>query len=100
MAFNREVDLAAAELLKPVFLEIVMAPSFSAEALELLRTKKNLRLLKVDMTRDDKVRKQYVSVNGGLLVQDQDTRTRTVVPEMCVTDTKPQSRTDEPHRLG
>ena len=91
VAFNREVDLATAELLKPVFLEIVMAPSFSAEALDLLRIKKNLRLLKVDMTRDDKVRKQYVSVNGGLLVQDQDTTTKTVVPEMCVTETKPQA---------
>ena len=90
MAFNREVDLATAELLKPVFLEIIMAPSFSDEALALLCTKKNLRLLKVDMTRDDKVRKQYVSVNGGLLVQDQDTVTKTVTPDMCVTEAKPQ----------
>ena len=90
VAFNREVDLATAELLKPVFLEIIMAPSFSDEALALLCTKKNLRLLKVDMTRDDKVRKQYVSVNGGLLVQDQDTVTKTVTPDMCVTEAKPQ----------
>ena len=52
-------------------------------------TKKNLRLLKVDMSKDDKVRKQFVSVNGGLLVQDQDTATKTVVPEMCVTEPKP-----------
>ena len=46
-------------------------------------------LLKVDMSKDDKVRKQFVSVNGGLLVQDQDTATKTVVPEMCVTEPKP-----------
>ena len=38
VAFNREVDLATAELLKPIFLEIVMAPSFAPDALELLRT--------------------------------------------------------------
>ena len=75
--------------MKPIFLEIIMAPSFSDDALALLRTKKNLRLLKVDMSKDDKVRKQFVSVNGGLLVQDQDTATKTVVPEMCVTEPKP-----------
>ena len=49
VAFNREVNLAVAELLKPIFLEIIMAPSFSKEALELLCTKKNLRLLEIDM---------------------------------------------------
>lgn len=90
VAFNREVDRETAELLKPVFLEIVMAPSFSEGALEVLCTKKNLRLLKVDMTKDDKIRRQYVSVNGGMLVQDQDTTTVAVTPEMCVTETKPR----------
>ena len=89
VATNCEVNLEVAELMKPIFLEIIMAPSFSDDALALLRTKKNLRLLKVDMSKDDKVRKQFVSVNGGLLVQDQDTATKTVVPEMCVTEPKP-----------
>ena len=68
-----------------------MAPSFSDEALEILCTKKNLRLLKVDMTRDGKTHNQYVSMNGGMLVQDQDIETRTVTPDMCVTETKPES---------
>ena len=90
VAANREINKEAAELMKPVFLEIIMAPSFSEEALEVLCTKKNLRLLKVDMTRDDAVRKQYVSVNGGLLVQDLDRTTKTVTPDMCVTETKPE----------
>lgn len=90
VAANREINKEAAELMKPVFLEIIMAPSFSVEALEVLCTKKNLRLLKVDMTRDDAVRKQYVSVNGGLLVQDLDRTTKTVTPDMCVTETKPE----------
>ena len=40
---------------------------------------------------DDKTRSQFVSVNGGLLVQDQDLTTKTVVPEMCVTQAKPQA---------
>ena len=89
VAANREIDKETALLMKPVFLEIIMAPSFSPEALEVLCAKKNLRLLKVDMTRDDKPHKQYVSMNGGLLVQDQDLTTKTVVPEMCVTETRP-----------
>ena len=89
VATNREINKEAAELMKPVFLEIIMAPSFSAEALEVLCTKKNLRLLKVDMTKDNTPRMQYVSVNGGLLAQNQDINTVEVKPEMCVTETKP-----------
>ncbi|MBQ2525253.1 MAG: bifunctional phosphoribosylaminoimidazolecarboxamide formyltransferase/IMP cyclohydrolase [Bacteroidales bacterium] len=89
VAFNREVNLAVAELLKPIFLEIIMAPSFAPDALELLSSKKNLRLLKVDMSSKGGVQKQYVSVNGGLLVQNQDIDTKKVVAEMCVTEAKP-----------
>ena len=89
VAVNREVTKEAAELMKPIFLEIIMAPSFSAEALEVLSTKKNLRLLQVDMTKDESVVNQYVSVNGGLLVQDLDKTTATVTADMCVTEVKP-----------
>lgn len=72
VAVNRELSREAAEMMKPIFLEIIMAPSFSEGALEVLASKKNLRLLKVDMSKSDKAQKQYVSVNGGLLVQNQD----------------------------
>ncbi|MBE6296510.1 MAG: bifunctional phosphoribosylaminoimidazolecarboxamide formyltransferase/IMP cyclohydrolase [Bacteroidales bacterium] len=89
VAVNREVTREAAELMKPVFLEIIMAPSFSEGALEVLCTKKNLRLLQVDMTKDERVVNQYVSVNGGLLVQDLDKSTAEVTADMCVTETKP-----------
>ena len=89
VAVNRELTREVAELMKPIFLEIIMAPSFSEGALEVLCTKKNLRLLKVDMTRDNKPQTQYVSVNGGMLVQEQDTTIKTPTPEMCITETKP-----------
>ncbi|MBQ3882707.1 MAG: bifunctional phosphoribosylaminoimidazolecarboxamide formyltransferase/IMP cyclohydrolase [Bacteroidales bacterium] len=89
VAFNREVNLEVAKLLKPIFLEIVMAPSFAPDALELLQTKKNLRLLQVDMTPSDKVQKQYVTVNGGLLVQNMDIETKPATADMCVTKAKP-----------
>lgn len=89
VAANREIDLETAQMLKPIFLEIVMAPSFAPDALELLCTKKNLRVLKVDMTKDNTVRKQYVSINGGMLVQDRDINTKPVAADQCVTELKP-----------
>ena len=89
VAVNRELTAEVAMGMKPIFLEIVMAPAFSDEALEILSTKKNLRLLKVDMTRTDEKINQYISVNGGLLVQQLDTQTKQVVADMCVTEAKP-----------
>lgn len=92
VAANREIDLETSQMLKPIFLEIVMAPSFAPDALELLCTKKNLRVLKVDMSKDNTVRKQYVSMNGGMLVQDRDINTKPVSAEQCVTEAKPTAQ--------
>ncbi len=89
VATNQTVTAEVAELMKPIFLEIIMAPAFTPEALEVLGTKKNLRLLEVDMSSSQTKPQQYVSVNGGLLVQDLDTETVDVTPEMAVTETKP-----------
>ena len=89
VATNQEVNAEVAELMKPIFLEIIMAPSFTKEALDILTTKKNLRLLKVDMSADTKTHMQYVSMNGGLLAQDQDTVTKKITADMCVTEAKP-----------
>ena len=89
VATNRPVTREAAELMKPIFLEIIMAPKFEQGALEELRTKKNLRLLEVDMTPGESDRRQYVSVNGGLLVQDFDLTTKHVEASMCVTERQP-----------
>ncbi len=92
VATNCELTREAAELMKPVFLEIIMAPKFSEGALEVLCTKKNLRLLEVNMDADTAKHMQYVSVNGGLLAQHQDTTTVALTKDMCVTETQP---TDE-----
>ncbi len=86
---NREVTKEMALGMKPLFLEIVMAPAFNKEALEVLSTKKNLRVLIVDMTQSQEPQNQYVSVPGGLLVQHLDTQIETITLEMCVTKTKP-----------
>ncbi|MEH7223371.1 bifunctional phosphoribosylaminoimidazolecarboxamide formyltransferase/IMP cyclohydrolase [Bacillus sp. JJ1566] len=72
IAVNREVDAQTAHKMREIFLEIIIAPSFSEEAFEILSSKKNLRLLTVDFSDDQKVEKKLVSVRGGLLVQDED----------------------------
>lgn len=70
VAANRPVDLATAELIKPVFTEVVAAPAFSEEAVELLRTKKNLRLLQVAAGDDN--RWEFTQISGGLIAQETD----------------------------
>lgn len=89
VATNCEVTREVAELMKPIFLEIIMAPKFSEGAMEVLSTKKNLRLLEVDMSADTASHMQYVSVNGGLLAQELDTTTKTITADMCVTKVQP-----------
>jgi phosphoribosylaminoimidazolecarboxamide formyltransferase/IMP cyclohydrolase len=67
IALNREVDKATAEALHKIFLEIIIAPAFSQEALDILTSKKNLRLLTLDVNQPVKNEKQLTSVQGGLL---------------------------------
>lgn len=72
VALNREVDKATAEKLHEIFLEIIIAPSFSEEALEVLKAKKNIRLLTVPFDEIDEKELRYTSIEGGMLVQDYD----------------------------
>lgn len=72
VALNKTVDAATAEKLSKVFLEVIIAPYFSEEALNILTVKKNIRLLQVDFTEED-VQDEFVSVSGGYLVQSRDT---------------------------
>ena len=89
VAVNRPLTKEIALGMKPIFLEIVIAPSFTPEAMEILSTKKNLRVMEVDMTKVDKPVMQYVGVNGGLLAQHLDTQMETLTADMCVTKVKP-----------
>ena len=74
VAFNRIVDdnLAHEIMKKKVFLEIIMAPGYTDEALSRLSKKTNCRIMVVDMTSPFKDKKMALTVNGGLLYQDQD----------------------------
>src|SRR5699024_9832577 len=74
VACNREVNLATAEAMSEIFLEIIIAPSFTDEAFSLLTKKKNIRLLRLRRVSNEELQgiKKYVSISGGLLVQEED----------------------------
>ncbi|HWS58601.1 MAG TPA: bifunctional phosphoribosylaminoimidazolecarboxamide formyltransferase/IMP cyclohydrolase, partial [Actinotalea sp.] len=70
VAANRPLSVAAAEQIAPVFTEVVLAPDFEPGALEVLRTKKNLRVLRVAPPSAGGVELRPIS--GGLLLQERD----------------------------
>ena len=90
---NRTITKEIALGMKPIFLEIVIAPDFTDEAMEIFATKKNLRVIQVDMTPNSEAIDQYVSVNGGLLVQHLDTQIETITADMCATKVQPDAAT-------
>ncbi|MFH1788472.1 MAG: bifunctional phosphoribosylaminoimidazolecarboxamide formyltransferase/IMP cyclohydrolase, partial [Candidatus Altiarchaeota archaeon] len=82
IALNRECDFATAEAINGVFVEAVIAPSFDEKALELLKTKKNIRLLETGNLSKDASGYDLKKVVGGLLVQTRD------YPELAAADLK------------
>ncbi|NLC85209.1 MAG: bifunctional phosphoribosylaminoimidazolecarboxamide formyltransferase/IMP cyclohydrolase [Ruminococcaceae bacterium] len=75
VAVNREIDAEVAAAMKQIFLEVIIAPGYTDEALMLLMEKKNLRLLRLSDI-DTPVAAGtplFKDISGGLLVQDADT---------------------------
>jgi phosphoribosylaminoimidazolecarboxamide formyltransferase / IMP cyclohydrolase len=71
IAANRFITLAAAESIKPIFTEVVIAPGYEPDALALLQSKKDLRILQLpdDFARESR---EFKQLSGGILVQDAD----------------------------
>lgn len=67
---NKEIDLETAELMNSLFMEICIAPDYSQEALDLLKSKKNRILLKRKQTNNETV--QFRTALNGIMVQDKD----------------------------
>ncbi|MEB6196160.1 bifunctional phosphoribosylaminoimidazolecarboxamide formyltransferase/IMP cyclohydrolase [Mammaliicoccus sciuri] len=88
VALNRPVTKELAEKLHSIFLEVIIAPSYDEDALEVLTAKKNIRLLEIDMT-ETQDEQEFVSVSGGYLVQDKDNATLTREEMKVVTDVEP-----------
>lgn len=73
VAVNRSLDGETARRMKEIFLEIVIAPAFTPEALEILTAKKNLRLLEIPGLAEAGTEGDFVrTVSGGLLIQGPD----------------------------
>lgn len=91
VALNREVDEETAEELAKIFLEIILAPSFSSEALSVLTAKKNIRLLELPALYESNSPKSMdmKKVAGGLLVQGLDTQLMNPKDLKCVTKRAP-----------
>lgn len=88
VAINATVDLATAKEMNNTFLEIVMAPDFTTEALAELQTKKNLRVIKIKTTQPQG-EFEYVTVDGGMLIQGADNKFADGLT--VVTETKPET---------
>ncbi len=94
VVINREVTLAMAEEMKEIFLEVVVAPSYEKEALELLTIKKNIRILAL---KDIEVLQSETAydlkkVNGGLIVQTIDSELYREEELKVVTDRAPSAK--------
>ncbi len=75
VGFNRSVTAAVAEAMNPVFYEVVVAPDYEPEALQILQRKRNLRVLAVDPADADSSDRSLDirPITGGILVQTPDT---------------------------
>lgn len=74
VGFNKRVDFKTAKLINASgFLECVIAPGFELEALELLKKKKNLRILELELSMPQANEFDFKKISGGALIQDKDT---------------------------
>jgi phosphoribosylaminoimidazolecarboxamide formyltransferase/IMP cyclohydrolase len=90
ICLNRKVDRALAERLNSMFVELVLAPAYDGDALELLEQKPNLRILENQERRRTPVTEHDLRrVRGGLLVQDRDTGLEVREDMQVVTERKP-----------
>ena len=94
IAFNREVDAACAEAVAKQFLEVLIAPAYTAEALELLSKKVNVRVLTVPIKRlfESANALEMKRVGGGLLVQSADTHKLDPASLKVVTELAPTAQ--------
>ncbi|MBO5197103.1 MAG: bifunctional phosphoribosylaminoimidazolecarboxamide formyltransferase/IMP cyclohydrolase [Lachnospiraceae bacterium] len=102
VVINREVTLALAEKMKPIFLEVVVAPSYQKEALELFQTKKNIRILELKDISVPQNEHAYdlKKVNGGLIVQTIDSKLLIEEDLKVVTDRAPSEKEMEDLRFA
>jgi len=88
VAFNHTVDAAAAEEVTKIFTEVVIAPGYDAAALEVVRAKKNLRVIQMSDV-EQPARVELKQIGGGMLVQTRDDHKLNPAELKVVTERKP-----------
>ena len=88
VAFNRTVDQKVAESVNEIFTEVVIAPEFDSDALEIFKRKKNLRVLRVEKTGNENAL-EYKQISGGFLAQNKDNLIVTAKDLRVVTEKQP-----------
>jgi phosphoribosylaminoimidazolecarboxamide formyltransferase/IMP cyclohydrolase len=95
VAFNRKVDAAVAASVIEVFSEVIIAPDYDAEALEIFRSKKNLRVLSIGGENPAGATVtaplEYKQIGGGFLVQDADVHRLALTDLKVVTERQPSA---------
>lgn len=92
VAFSQTVNEKVAKLLNSVFLEVVIAPDFDEEALEILQSKKNIRIVKLNTSLEEykKIANEEIKITPfGVLIQDSDKKELDKDTFKVVTKTKP-----------
>jgi phosphoribosylaminoimidazolecarboxamide formyltransferase/IMP cyclohydrolase len=89
VAFNRIVDAETALAVNEVFTEVVVAPSFESDALDIFKTKKNLRVLQVSTGSTIESSLEFKQISGGFLVQDKDVHKLNDTDLQFVTENRP-----------
>jgi phosphoribosylaminoimidazolecarboxamide formyltransferase/IMP cyclohydrolase len=89
VAFNQVVDAEVARSVSEIFTEVVVAPSYEAEALEIFKAKKNLRILQIAIGSDAESKLEFKQISGGFLVQDKDTHRLNEADLQFVTEKRP-----------
>lgn len=89
---NRELNLATAKAIDEIFTEIIIAPSYSDDALELLKQKQNRRLIRHKKQLSTKAERQFRSIFGGALSQDSDFEVTSQDDLEIVTERKPTQK--------
>ena len=100
IAMNKQCDELVAEEISKVFVEIVLAPSFTKEALEIFSTKKNLRVLEVGNIKAREKLLEVRNVVGGIIVQETDTSVIQKQDLKTVTTAKPSDSEVETKLFG
>ncbi|MCX8029755.1 MAG: bifunctional phosphoribosylaminoimidazolecarboxamide formyltransferase/IMP cyclohydrolase [Brevinematales bacterium] len=92
VGFSGRVDFETAKEFINTFYEVIVSPEYDQDALDVLKTKKNLRIIRVGSLASEDRNLDFRSVGGGLLIQERDSSDEDVLHSKVVTNRKPTEK--------